>query len=77
MKDPRRPTGQSLQGLRIVQVANDRHDALSPQTCCLFRAGGQRQDPSSAHQLFGSALTYITTTDDQNTLFSKAGGQST
>jgi hypothetical protein len=74
MKDPRRPTGKALQGLRIVQVANDRQDALSPQTACLFGAGGQCHNPSSAHQLFGRALTYITTSDDQNTLFSKAGG---
>jgi hypothetical protein len=74
MKDPRRPTRQSLQRLGIVQVANDRLDALSPQTACLFGAGGQCHNPSSADQLFGSALTYITTSDDQNTLFSKAGG---
>jgi hypothetical protein len=74
MKDPRRPTGQALQGLAIVQVANDRLNALSPQTSCLFGAGGQCHNPRSAHQLFGSALTYITTSDDQNTLFSKAGG---
>ena len=74
MKDPRRPTGQALQGLAIVQVANDRLNALSPQTSCLFGAGGQCHNPRSAHQLFGSALTHITTSDDQNTLFSKAGG---
>jgi hypothetical protein len=72
MKDPRRPTGQALQRLGIVQVANDRQDALSPQSDCLFGAGGQCHNPSSADQLFGCALTYITTTDDQNTLFSKA-----
>ena len=78
MQHPRRQARQTTQGLRCIQIADQRLQTHLAQSGTARGSGGQRHQTPALRRLLhaGIAQTHIPAANDQDALAAKARGQS-
>ena len=75
VQHPRSQTSESAQGMRRIQITQQRSHAMQTQGVHPLRAGGQGQHAHALWQRLDHSQADIATADDQNAGASKAGRQ--